>query len=77
MYTGLAISPRDAFLLSGGDDRRIKQWRIPPRSCLSSLDVESAETLQADEGLLAQMEETGIVNKRGIDPEVSTSTTRI
>lgn len=66
---GLAVSPKDAFLLSGGDDRKIKQWSIPPRSSLSSLDVEAAETLQADEDLMAQLEETGAVHKRGINPE--------
>ncbi|KAL8272058.1 hypothetical protein Esti_003993 [Eimeria stiedai] len=66
---GLAVSPMDAFLISGGDDRKIKQWRIPPRSSLSDLDVEAAETLQADEALMAQLEETGTVNRRGLDPE--------
>ncbi|KAL8440169.1 hypothetical protein Efla_003534 [Eimeria flavescens] len=66
---GLAVSPKDAFLISGGDDRKIKQWRLPPRSSLSLLDVEAAVTLQADEELMRQMEETGTVNKRGIDPE--------
>ncbi|KAL8427480.1 hypothetical protein ACSSS7_007720 [Eimeria intestinalis] len=66
---GLGVSPSDAFLITGGDDRKIKQWRIPPRSSLSSLDVEAAETLQADEALMAQMEETGTINKRGLDPE--------
>ncbi|OEH78641.1 wd g-beta repeat-containing protein [Cyclospora cayetanensis] len=73
---GLAISPRDAFLISGGDDKKIKQWRIPPRSRLSELDCEAAERLQTDEGLLERLQGTELVHKRGIDPEpVSVFTT--
>ena len=67
---GLAISPLDAFLVSGGDDKRIKQWRIPPRSSLSDLDVQAAGALQCDEGLLAQLQDTDTVHKRGLDPQV-------
>ncbi|KYK71500.1 Sof1 family domain-containing protein [Toxoplasma gondii TgCatPRC2] len=48
---GLCVSPKDDRLLTGGDDRRIKVWRLrAPSAPLSTLDVAELE-LQASSAL--------------------------
>ena len=64
------MSPFDAFLISGGDDKKIKQFKIPARSSLFNLDAEEAAMLQRDDGLLKQLHTTETLNMRGLEPQV-------
>ncbi|CDJ39149.1 WD domain, G-beta repeat-containing protein, putative [Eimeria tenella] len=65
---GLAVGPGDSFLLSCGDDKKIKQFKIKRESYLSLWDAEAAAELQRDEGLLQQLPAKNQLTCSGLDP---------